>query len=249
MEVEIDITKSARENAALYFERAKKLRRKVEGAKAALKEFEKPKKVEKKVAPRRKQEWYEKFRWFLASNGSLVIGGRDATQNEILIKKHLETGDKVFHTELPGSPFVVIKGGSEKALAEAATFVAVYSRAWKAGRGTADVYWVEPDQVSKEAPAGEYIAKGSFMIYGKKNFFKDVVLETTIGFDGEKVIYGPLGSVTKKAKKWFLLKPGEESSSVLAKKILGWFVKDVAVSIEEVQRALPPGGGKIIRSK
>ncbi len=249
MEVEIDITKSARQNAALYFERAKKLRKKIEGAKAALKDQEKPTKQKIEKPKSRKQEWYEKFRWFFASDGSLVLGGRDAVQNEVLIKKHLESGDRVFHAELPGSPFVIVKGGSEKALLEAATFAACYSRAWKAGRGTADVYWVTPEQVSKEAPAGEYISKGSFMIYGKKNFFRNVVLETSVGFDGQKVIYGPLGAVELRANKWFLIKPGEDNSSVLAKKILGWFSKEATVSIEEVQRALPPGGGKIIRSR
>ena len=45
------------------------------------------KKTEKK---NRKQEWYEKFHWFFSSEDFLCIGGKDATSNEIIIKKHTE---------------------------------------------------------------------------------------------------------------------------------------------------------------
>lgn len=31
--------------------------------------------------------WFEKFNWFISSEGYLVLSGRDAQQNEILIKR------------------------------------------------------------------------------------------------------------------------------------------------------------------
>ena len=38
--------------------------------------------AEKKiVAERREKQWYERYRWFLTSNGDLAIGGRDSTSN------------------------------------------------------------------------------------------------------------------------------------------------------------------------
>src|SRR3989338_1525948 len=117
--VEVDLNKSVEKNAEMYFEKAKKFRKKIEGARLAI-EKSKAKlqamaeKAEKEnvAAPeivQRKKEWYEKFRWFLTSTNFLVIGGRDATSNEIIIKKNTEQHDLVFHTDMAGSPFFVLK--------------------------------------------------------------------------------------------------------------------------------------------
>src|SRR3989338_8598021 len=137
MEVLIDITKSVEQNAQGYYEKAKKAKKKIPGIKKAIEEQKKKllkiKPPEKKQKTARKKEWHDKFRWFLSSDGFLVIGGRDATTNEIIIKKHAESTDLVFHTELAGSPFVVIKNpqGKEipqKTIDEAAQFCASYSK-------------------------------------------------------------------------------------------------------------------------
>ena len=126
MEIEFDLTKSVDENAGKYFDLAKKAKKKLEGAKEALekskKQFEKLKKEEdkyqeeeekKRKRKERKREWYEKFHWFISSEGFLCIGGKDATSNEIIIKKHTDKEDIVFHTDMRGSPFFVIKNGDE----------------------------------------------------------------------------------------------------------------------------------------
>jgi predicted ribosome quality control (RQC) complex YloA/Tae2 family protein len=47
--------------------------------------------------------------------------------------------------------------------------VMISSVAWDA-KVVTNVWWVESDQVSKTAPAGEYLTTGSFMIRGKKNY-------------------------------------------------------------------------------
>src|SRR3989338_7331248 len=119
--IEISLGKGVEENASEYFEKAKKMRKKIEGAKNALARYkEKLETLEKKKAKEKEQfdsivtgaakkEWYEKFRWFFSSEGYLVIGGRDATTNEILIKKHTVDNDVVFHTDMAGSPFFIIK--------------------------------------------------------------------------------------------------------------------------------------------
>jgi len=44
--------------------------------------------------------------------------------------------------------------------------------------------------VSKKAPSGEYISKGSFMVYGKKNIIK-TELKLGIGFKGGAILPGP----------------------------------------------------------
>ena len=125
MKLTLSIEKSAHQNAVAYFEKAKKAKRKLDGLNIALQESEsRLKKANELLEKKKKQEttqdeleiqkdvklhWYEKFRWFHASNGMLVIGGRDATSNETIVKNHMDADDLVFHTDMAGSPFFVIK--------------------------------------------------------------------------------------------------------------------------------------------
>src|SRR3989344_5309709 len=201
MEIELNLTQSVEENAGHYFELAKKAKKKAAGARKALEEtkkkLEKLQKEESKFLEEeaqkqklkeqqqgRKREWYEKFHWFISSEGFLCIGGKDATSNEMVIKKHLEKDDLVFHTNMAGSPFFIVKNGQnagKDTLDETAQATAVYSKAWKVGHTTTEVFYVKPEQVSKQPQQGEYIQKGSFMIYGKSNYLHPQ-LEYAIGF-------------------------------------------------------------------
>ena len=191
MKISLDYTKSLEENASYYYEQAKESKKKLEGAKIALEKSKeklaniKPAKKEtKSIVKKRKINWFEKFRWFYTSDNMLFIAGRDATTNEIIIKKHVDKDDLVFHSEMAGSPFGVLKTEgkkpSENALEECAKFIGVYSKAWRTGLRVMDIFYVNPDQVTKEAPSGEYIGKGSFMIYGEKKFLS-VTLELYVG--------------------------------------------------------------------
>ena len=240
MEIEIDLHKSVDENAGIYFDLSKKAKKKLEGAKAALAdskkklaelqkqeskfwEEEEKKRLEKEAKAARPKEWYEKFHWFISSEGYLCIGGKDATTNEIIIKKHLDKDDLVFHTEMSGSPFFVIKDGqkaSDITLNEAAQAAAIYSRAWKGGYTQAEVFSVLPEQVSKEARSGEFIAKGSFMVYGKKTSYQPK-LECAIGLIEEKLIVGgPVSAVQKQTAHYYIIIPGHEKKSELGKKLI-----------------------------
>lgn len=40
----------------------------------------------------RKPFWFEKFLWFISTEGFLVIAGRDMQQNEMLVKRYLRKG-------------------------------------------------------------------------------------------------------------------------------------------------------------
>ena len=257
MEIEIDLNKSVEENAGIYFEKAKKAKKKLKGALGALEESKKKleklmkeeekfleEEGEKAVKKERKREWYEKFQWFGSSEGLLCVGGKDATSNEIIVKKHAEKGDLVFHTDLPGSPFFIVKNGveaGEETLKECAQATASYSRAWKLGLGTAEVYCVETEQVSKKSKSGEYMAKGAFMIYGKRKYFNPK-LEHAIGLVDEMVIGGPVSAVKVKAKKYVVVGMGREKKSSLAKKIKA---KLKGGDLDEIIKFLPAGGGVI----
>jgi len=260
MQIILDIRKTVEQNAATYFDKSKKAKKKIEGIKKALTKFEKDKeemlkKKEKAVSKeeekiqikkekaknRRAKKWYEKFRWFISSEGILCIGGRDATTNEIIIKKHTDKDDVVFHTEAPGSPFFVVKIEDKKpgeaTLKEAAQATAIYSRAWKMGLASALVYWIKPEQVSQKTQSGEYMPKGSFMIYGKRNH-SEPILEMAVGVlpDG-RVMGGPVNSVKKNCGKMVVLIQGQNKKSDIAKKIK----KEINGDLDEIISCLPPG--------
>lgn len=248
MEVVIDISKPIEQAAGNYFDKAKKLKKKMPGIRETIEinksRLEKIKAPEKKEKIIRKKEWYEKFRWFISSDGFLVIGGRDATTNEIVVKKYAEKNDIVFHTELPGSPFVIIKNPDdgnipENTLIEAAEFCASFSKSWKSGRGTAEVYYVNPDQLSKEVPSGMAgLSKGMFMIYGKRNYIDAKLNVAVCNLDEEsngKIMSGPLSAVKEKSDKFAEIIPGSDKLSDVAKSIQ----KIIGGDLDEIIRALP----------
>ncbi|MGV8141429.1 MAG: NFACT RNA binding domain-containing protein [Candidatus Woesearchaeota archaeon] len=252
MELKLNINKTIEQNAEKYFEQAKKYKKKIPGVKKTIDIYrEKLAKAETEIAskqnilrePKRKKEWFEKFRWFLSSDDFLVIGGRDATTNEIIVKKHTDKNDLIFHAELPGSPFVTIKNPDnqsipETTIREAAEFCGSFSKSWKAGRGTADVFHVQPEQVSKEAKSGEYISKGAFMIYGKRNFHT-VTLNLAICNIG-RIMAGPVSAVKRqcedKGLKYVELTQGDDKLSDVAKKLQ----RSIGGELDEIIRNLPP---------
>ncbi|MFH1649575.1 MAG: NFACT RNA binding domain-containing protein [Candidatus Woesearchaeota archaeon] len=246
MKINLDLTKSLEENAALYFEKAKKSRKKIEGidkaislANSKLKEVPRKKAFVKKVDS--KKHWYERFRWCFSSEGFLLVGGKDAPTNEEVIKKHAEKGDVVLHTDMAGSPFVVIKSEGKDipdlTKAEAAQFVAAFSRAWKKGLGSIEVFWVLPDQVTKQANAGESLPTGAFMIRGKTNYVSSN-MDYAVGIleDG-RVMGGPLRSVKKHCSKFVKIRQANGKTSDVAKQIR----KQIGGDLDSIVRALPAG--------
>jgi len=251
--IELDVKKSVAENAQTYFEKAKKARKKAAGAKIALenayKKFEaaEEEETEKEVVqkPKRKQKWYEKFRWFISSEGFLCIGGRDATTNEIVVKKHAEKDDVIFHTDMAGSPFFIIKTEGKKpgpkTLQEVANATFTYSRAFKMGLYTANVFWVLPEQVTKEALAGEFLPKGAFMIRGKTNYISPKI-DIAIGImKDDAIMGGPVEAVKKNCEEFVILEPGKDKTSALAKKIK---VK-IGGELDDIIKVIPAGGAKL----
>lgn len=192
------------------------------------------KQIKLKFKKLRKREWFEAFRWFYTSNGLLAVGGRDAKSNRLLIRKYLAPSDLVFHADYYGSPFVILKNGKnavKEDIYETAIFTASFSRAWKDGLSAIDVYYVNPEQVSEKAPSGEYLMKGSFMIYGKKNFVRRVPLELCLSYDIEleKLVIGPCKSIVNKntIKRIYLLYPGNKTKGEIAKKLSELLLEDI----------------------
>lgn len=262
-DIEIDITSNPADIMDDYYELAKKSESKIIGAREAIQKTEedikKAKEKEVKIeAPeliekKKRKNWYDTFLWFKSSEGHLVISGKDATQNEILMKKHLEVDDLVFHADIQGSPFTLVKNGrsaGEKTLNEAAIQTATYSKAW-ASNMAVDVYYVQSYQVSKTAPSGEYIKKGSFMIRGKKTFIKNIKSELAIGISKDHdILAGPRRAIMKSTLYYVILTPGDMPTGNVAKEIREVILKKVPsaekIQLEEIQKFVP-GKSMLIR--
>ncbi len=214
------------------------------------------------------EEWYERFRWFHTSDGFLVIGGRDADQNEDLVKKYLERGDHFYHAQAHGGPVTVLKGTGpseptrevdvpDRSHEEAARFAVSYSSVWKDGRYAGDVYRVDPDQVSKTPESGEYLEKGGFAIRGNREYFRDVAVGVAVGItceDETRVIGGPPSAIEGRAETSVRLEPGRYAQNDAAKRVYRelksrfadeTFVRKVA-SPDLIQEFLPPGGSRMV---
>ncbi len=253
------------EEASKKYNKIKKNKTKIPGLNSAIartqknieKEKAKPKpKLKKKEKPK---EWYDKFKWFRTSTGALVVCGKDATTNELLIKKHTKPEEIVFHAEITGAPFCVIKDTTKPGksdLAETAVFSASHSKAWQKGYGTIDVYWVKGKQLDKEAPAGESIGKGAFMVHGKKNYFKNTPLKIAIGIDNNfNVIAGPEESIKKRTIAYSIVTPGPIKSKKLAQQIKQVWMNKLSkkqiektkqINIQEIQKHIPAGKGSLL---
>lgn len=256
MRVKLDFNKSVEKNAADYFEKAKKAKKKLEGSLKTKIKYEKEldkliktqevKEKNKVEVINRKKHWYEKFRWFYTSKGFLVVGGRDATTNEIVIKKHTDKEDLVFHTDMAGSPFFVLKTEGKKidkeTLREVGNATCTFSKAWKLGIQSQQVFYVKPEQVSKNARPGEYLSKGSFMIYGKTNYIENSVDLCVCILEDGSVMAAPENSVRAKCEKYVKLIQGRDKTSQIAKKIQ----KKLGGNLDDIIRALPSGGFKIV---
>ena len=205
----------------------------------------------------------------------MCIGGRDASSNSAIIRKHLTDQDLVFHAEVHGSPFFVIKNvpsnGAEQlktSLLEAAQATVSFSRAWKDGLSVADAYWVIPDQVKKGAPTGQFLPKGSFVIQGKRNFVKGVEIRLALGViileKKYALMCGPQEAVKKKSIAYCVLLPGGNDPTNVAKKFKQELVRvcsDIteefkelleylkSISIDEIVKTIPHGQSKILITK
>ncbi len=281
----LDLQSSIFNNAARFYERSKRAKQKLEGAKAALEETRKKLvDVEAKIGEAERlesgkpaealeeiarhkvkhREWFEKFRWFVSSDGFLVVAGKDAVSNEVLIKKYTSVEDVVFHADVVGAPFVVVKTEgkepSEEVLREAGEFAAAFSRGWREGFGSVDIYWVKPEQLSKGGPSGESVPRGGFVVRGERKWVRNVPLRVAVGVavdeEGKRVRVGggPVDAVKARSDVYVVVVPGDIVGKELFKRVL----RSLAVklpkeyrgivaeaSVEAVREFIPFGKGRI----
>ena len=209
----------------------------------------------------RKKNWYERYRWFYTSDGILAIGGRDSSSNTAIIRKHIEKNDKVFHADIHGSPFFILKNDKKEilptSLNEIAHATVCFSRAWREAMYGLNAYWVEPEQVKKAAPSGQFLPKGSFVIEGQRNYVNISTLKLAVGLVKQNADYliscGPPQPIKKNSICYVIIEPAGSEMVEIAKKIKLEFNKmtdNVAksLSIDEFVRVLPAGDSHIVES-
>jgi len=239
VEIEIDLKKSLHENAGDYYDRAKKMRKKIVGARKAL-EISKQqltkaeeKEVVKRLEKKRVRQWFEKYHWLKTRNGFLTIAGRDAKSNEFLVKRQMKKDDLFFHADIQGAAATILVDGQKAEQGDredAARLAAVFSKAWQKGVGSINVYSVKPEQVKLSAKPGEFLAKGSFVMEGEREWHKNVPLEIRAHKSGEMPALSTTAGVT--------ITPGKVKKSDLAKKMKLRY----GGSLDDWIQVLPQGG-------
>jgi predicted ribosome quality control (RQC) complex YloA/Tae2 family protein len=220
------------------------------------------------IPVRKRDQWYERFRWFRTSDGFLVIGGRSADQNEELVDKYMDGYDLFFHSQAHGGPATVLKTSEpsepskdvdvpEASKRQAAQFAVSYGSVWKDGRFSGDVYQVSPDQVTKTPESGEYLAKGSFAIRGDRTYFRDTPVGCAVGVKCEpetRVVGGPPDAIEGQVETMVRVEPGRFAQADVAKRVYRefrdrftdeTFVRKVA-SADKIGEFMPPGGSRIV---
>jgi hypothetical protein len=158
----------------------------------------------------------------------------------------MKPNDLVFHTDITGSPFVLIKNPKKKeipgqTIKETAEFCGSYSKAWKVGISAVDVYYIKPEQVKKEGG----LPTGSFMIYGKREWVRRIPVRVAIGIKDDELYFGPEDVVKEKTSKYVTVLPGNVPANKLAVKIIEKFKSDIEPA--KIERIVPYGRGELYK--
>lgn len=207
LSIDIDLGLTPWANATQYYEQKKvasqKQQRTTQSSEKALKSHEKKVTTDLKRSLKQEKQvlrqartpfWFEKFIFFISSEGYLILGfvhlnilivtstnfhrGRDAMQSELLYRRYLNKGDIFVHADLEGATPMVVKNRSQNAdapispstLSQAGNLSVATSTAWDS-KAVMSAWWAHAHQVSKTAAAGGGILPtGDFQIKGEKNF-------------------------------------------------------------------------------
>ncbi|KAJ2998668.1 hypothetical protein HDV02_004199 [Globomyces sp. JEL0801] len=201
--LDVDIYQSAFSNARSYYEEKKLAVQKekktiIASVKAMehaeqkiMKTLQATESKQSTITKFRPPYWFEKFLWFISTENYLIVGGRDATQNEQLITKYMKKEDTIVFCDMDNATIALIKKlpdseGDENTtkgfkavpqatLMQASTMSICMSKAWDSKIVTS-AYWIQSTQVSKKSAIGDALPIGVFSVNGKKNYLPTVQL-------------------------------------------------------------------------
>ncbi|MCI4317333.1 MAG: NFACT RNA binding domain-containing protein, partial [Thermoplasmata archaeon] len=268
-EIRVPRGKTVRASAQGLYEEAKRAQSKLSGAVAALADSDarlaqtatallavSSKATSEVAARRRTPNWFERYRWFFTSEAILVIGGRDAASNDLLVRRYLNPGDRYVHADIHGAPSVIVKHPapgepewSAVTLHEAAQWAVAFSKAWRAGLASASAFAVEADQVSKSAASGEFVPRGAWVIHGTKEILKDLPTELGLGTvpDRGDTLWSvaPPRALEARGTLLYVLSPGPEKERLDRESQLA---RDAGLPRDRLQALLPSGGITVRRA-
>ena len=169
---ELDYSKSAFENISFIYQQKKQVSKKKEKA-IDLYQHTKFEKKEitsiEKIDIKRKINKFEEYKWCFI-DGFLVQCGKSADENEKLLS-HCDKDDVLIHGHFDKSPWTIVKNPNKKeipikVLDYGGQFLVHHSWNWDENC-TNQAYYTYPDKVSKTAPSGEFMGKGSRMVHQK----------------------------------------------------------------------------------
>lgn len=178
---------------------------------------------------------YTKYRWFFTSDNVLVIGGKNAQQNEETISNLIKSNKNylILHTKEPGSPFAIIhsENPSETSIKEAAVFTGCFSRAWREKKKKILIDIFQAAQITKR--------KGmSIGTFGVSGGVKTIAVEPKLYLVKQNKI---LRAVPQKTKNSICIIPGNIEKKEFAEQIA---IK-LEIPLEEAIQAIPSGGSKL----
>lgn len=200
LSVWIDLLLSPFANARTYFESKKQAESKQEKVEKntdmALRNAQK--KIEQDLAKNLKSEnetlrqvrpkyWFEKFFWFVSSEGYLCIAGRDDAQVDMIYYRHFSDNDFFVSSDIEGSLKVVVKNPYRGealppyTLMQAGMFAMSASGAWN-GKITTSPWYLAGNEVTKLDFDGSLVPSGTFNYKGKKEFLPPIQLVMGLGF-------------------------------------------------------------------
>lgn len=206
VKVAIDLSLTAWANSRTYFDQkrtaAAKQERTLQSANKALKSAEH--KILRDIAASRAQDnqshglrsvretyWFEKFYWFVSSDGYLVLGGRDTMQSQLLFRRYFKQYDVLATADVPGASIVIVKNHLGEAnpevppntISQAGAFAAASStKAWESKMIPRSWYGLydQIDKVNKET--GQLVPIDNIEVRNGRNVIPPMPMDMGLGF-------------------------------------------------------------------
>lgn len=167
----LDYNKTAYDNVSKIYNQKKIFTHKKEKAVKIYNETKFDDKIEnkEKIIITRKFHKFEDYWWFINDN-IIVVCGKSADDNERILN-NCEKNDILVHGHFDKSPWCIIKNPENKEISMkiinyAGNFLVHRSWNW-VENCTNNSYYTYPDKISKSAPSGEFMGKGSRMVHEK----------------------------------------------------------------------------------
>lgn len=204
VKVDFDLSLSAWANSRKYFDvkrtAAAKKEKTIKSANIALKSAEK--KIQRDIAANKAEDsqiyglrnirepfLFEKFYWFVSTEGYLVLAGRDNMQNQMLFRRYFQPKDILVTADIEGASIVIIKNkpGSKdeippSTISQAGAFAAATSqKAWD-NKMDSRTWYGRFEDIDKITKDGKLVPIDNIEVRGGRNHILYQSIDMGLGF-------------------------------------------------------------------